>query len=129
MATPSIPESHLDLLELPVATLATNGPDGRPQVTVIWFLVEDGTIKISLNTDRKKYANLVADPRATIVFLDTTSPFRYLELRCDVGIEADPDYTFADKVGAKYGTDVRGFDGDHLERAVLILTPVRVNAV
>jgi len=28
-----VPDSHRDLLEVPVATLATIGPDGRPQLS------------------------------------------------------------------------------------------------
>ena len=40
---PSIPDSHLPLLDNPLATLATVGADGRPQVSTVWFLAEDGT--------------------------------------------------------------------------------------
>ena len=29
----SVPSSHVDLLDAPIATLATIGPDGRPQVS------------------------------------------------------------------------------------------------
>lgn len=52
MPTTTIPESHRDLIETgPIVMLATIGPDGFPQVTATWFLVEeDGTIAASLNT-------------------------------------------------------------------------------
>jgi len=30
---PDVPESHKDLLQAPVAVLATNGRDGHPQVS------------------------------------------------------------------------------------------------
>ena len=36
--TTTVPESHRYLLDAQVATLATIGPDGRPQLTVVWFL-------------------------------------------------------------------------------------------
>jgi len=40
----SIPESHRDLLQSGVAIMATIGPDGRPQVSALWFLAQDGTV-------------------------------------------------------------------------------------
>ena len=47
----TVPESHRDLLASDVAVLATVGPDGYPQVTALWFLLdEDGALKLSLNT-------------------------------------------------------------------------------
>ena len=52
---PSIPDSHRDLLRTQVTTLATVGPDGRPQQSEVWFLAEDdGTMRISLNSSRQK---------------------------------------------------------------------------
>lgn len=126
MAT--FPESHQDLLEADVAMLATNGPDGYPQVTALWFLFEDGTIKISLNTNRQKVKNLQADPNCTFFVLDTDNPYRTLEVRARAEIEPDPDYTFADKVGAKYGgADLREMDGPDATRVVVSLEPVKVN--
>jgi Pyridoxamine 5'-phosphate oxidase len=40
----TFPESHLDLLDAELATLATLGSNGIPQQTVIWFLYEDGQL-------------------------------------------------------------------------------------
>jgi hypothetical protein len=56
MAT--IPDSHRDLLDAQVATLATVGKDGRPQLSALWFLAEDDIVRISLNTTRQKVRNL-----------------------------------------------------------------------
>src|SRR5262249_40352840 len=57
-AMPAYPESHRDLLDAPVAMLATQSANGYPQVTALWFLYEDGEIKLSLNTARQKVKNL-----------------------------------------------------------------------
>jgi len=46
----TFPESHSDLLDAQVATLATIGSDGLPQLTEIWFLHDEGELKTSLNT-------------------------------------------------------------------------------
>lgn len=126
----SIPESHLDLVtSSQVVSLATNGHDGYPQVTATWFVLgDDGVIRISINTARQKLKNLQRDPRATLYFIDPANPYRTLEIRSNVTIEADDDYAFADVTGAKYGgADLRQFDGDNASRVVLVFEPVKVN--
>lgn len=124
-----VPASHQDLLASPVATLATVGPDGRPQLSAVWFLAEDDNVKISLNTARQKTRNLLANPAATLFLLDLANPYRYLELRGDAEVAPDDDYGFADRVGAKYGADLRAHDRPGESRVVVTLRPVRVNAV
>jgi PPOX class probable F420-dependent enzyme len=126
----TIPEPYRDLLDAPVATLATNNPDGYPQVSAVWFLAEGGSVRLSLNTGRWKTKNLQRDPRATLFVLDPANPGRYLEIRADVTIEPDDDYAFATKVGAKYGgVDLRMMDKPGESRVVVTLRPVKVNAV
>jgi PPOX class probable F420-dependent enzyme len=124
-----IPESHRDLLDSQVLTLATIAPDGRPQVSEVWFLAEDGLPRISLNTTRKKVRNLRGNPACTVFILDLANPARYLEIRGDAEIQPDDDYAFAGRLGAKYGADVRVMDGPGESRIVVTVRPVRVNAV
>ncbi len=126
--TISIPSTHRDLLDAPTAVLATLSGDGRPQLSAVWFLAEGETVKISLNTSRQKVKNLRSRPAVTFFVLDPARPTRYLEIRGDADIVDDPDYAFAEKVGAKYGADLRSFDGDHPERVVVTINPTRVYA-
>jgi PPOX class probable F420-dependent enzyme len=125
----SIPASHQDLLAARTAVLATVGPDGRPQVSAVWFLAEGDSLQISLNTVRQKVKNMERRGGCTLFILDPANPQRYLEVRGDAQISPDPDYSFADKVGAKYGVDLRVHDRPGEERVVVTLLPVRVNAV
>src|SRR5512141_3179954 len=98
-----IPETHQDLLKANVAVLATNGPDGYPQITALWFLYDDdGTLKLSLNTTRQKVKNLQANPECTFFVLDTANPYRTLEIRARATIAPDQDFAFARKLGTKY---------------------------
>ena len=71
---PEVPSSHVDLLDAAIATLATIGPDGRPQVSAVWFLADDGVVKVSLNTARQKVKNLTANPAVTVFILDPANP-------------------------------------------------------
>ena len=128
MAT-SVPDSHRDLLEAPVATLATIGPDGRPQLSAVWFLAENDMVRVSLNASRQKTRNLQANMATNLFILDTANPFRYLEIRGDAQIEPDDDYSFAAEVGAKYGADLRQMDGPGESRVVVTIQPTRINAV
>ena len=128
MAT--IPDSHRDLLDAPVATLATVGADGRPQLSAVWFLADDDGVRLSLNNSRQKTKNLTNNSAATLFILDTANPARYLELRGNATLTSDDDYAFADKVGAKYGgVDLRNMDQPGQSRVVVTIDPVRVNAV
>ena len=126
----AIPASHRDLLDTaPVGIVATISPDGVPQVTASWFLAEeDGTVRMSLNTTRQKVKNLTRRPESTLFFMDPTNPYRTLEIRARAEIEPDPDYVFADRIGAKYGgADVRTMDQPGETRVTVTFVPVKVN--
>ena len=127
----NVPESHAELLQSPLATLATVGPDGRPQLSTVWFLAEDGQVRFSLNTNRQKVKNLQANPAIGVHIQDTTNPIRYLEVRGDARIEPDDDYVFAERLGAKYGgIDLRAMDaGSPGRRVVVTVEPSRINAI
>ena len=126
---PEIPASHRDLLDGEFATLGTVGPDGRPQLSEVWFLAEGNTVALSLNTSRQKTKNLRANPAANVFLLDLAVPYRYLELRGDVEITPDDDYSFADKLGAKYEADLRSRDQPGQSRVKVTVRPTRINAV
>jgi PPOX class probable F420-dependent enzyme len=123
-----IPESHRDLLQTDFATLATLAPDGRPQLSEVWFLYEQDTVSISLSSSRQKTKNLARNPACSLLILDLANPYRYLELRGDAVVSPDHDYSFADRLGAKYGSDLRLYDGPGVSRVVARIRPTRVHA-
>ncbi len=125
----TIPTSHRDLLEAPVGILATQGADGYPQVTALWFLLDDdGLVKLSLNTARQKVKNLREHPECTFFVVDPTNPYRTLEIRARAEVRPDEQYVFADQVGQKYGgADFRAIDQPGDERVIVTLHPVKVN--
>jgi PPOX class probable F420-dependent enzyme len=131
MPAPAVPESHRDLLDSRFATLATVGPDGRPQVSEVWFLAEDDAVRVSINVTRQKAKNLVANPVISLFLLDLANPLRYLELRGDAEVTPDDDYAFADRLAAKYGegVDLRQMDAPGQTRVVVTVKPVRIVAV
>lgn len=124
-----VPDSHRDLLDAQVATLATIGPDGRPQLSEVWFLSDGDSVAISLNTGRQKTKNLAQRPQCCLFILDLKVTQRYLELRGDAEVTPDDDYAFADRVGEKYGANLRAYDRPGESRVVVRVIPTRVNAV
>jgi PPOX class probable F420-dependent enzyme len=123
-----VPASHADLIEKnQTLIMATNGADGFPQVTAMWFLDDHGVLKISLNTARQKAKNLVKDQKVSLFFVDPENPYRTLEIRAVATMEPDPDYTFADTLGAKYGANLREMDRHGEARVVVAFEPVKVN--
>ena len=123
----TIPDSHCDLLDGQVAVLGTIGASGRPQLSGVWFIAEGDTVKLSLNTTRQKVKNLQANPKVSVIIFGDP-PYRYVELRGDAEITPDDDYEFADKVGAKYGADLRTRDNPGEKRVVVTIHPQRVVA-
>jgi PPOX class probable F420-dependent enzyme len=124
-----LPESHADLLEAEVATLATTTADGTPNQTEVWFLHEDGKLKLSLNDTRLKTKHLRARPKCSLLILDLQNPYRYVDFRGVARIEEDADYSFAERVGAKYKADLREHDGPGEGRVVVTIEPRKVFAV
>jgi PPOX class probable F420-dependent enzyme len=125
----TIPASHRDLLDAQVATLATVGANGRPQQSILWFLAKGDTIRLSLASSRQKTVNLQRHPACSLLIPDPAVSQRYLEVRGDARIEPDPDYVFADELGAKYDADLRQYDAPGETRVVVTLVADRVRAV
>lgn len=124
-----VPETHRDLLDAPVAVLATIGDDGLPQVTAVWFLYADGELQVSLNETRQKTKNLLRRPECTLLVLDTSNTARYLEIRSRAEVVPDEGHALRDAVGRKYGVDLAGFDPADQRRYAVRLEPVRVRAI
>ncbi|MBN1201841.1 MAG: PPOX class F420-dependent oxidoreductase [Anaerolineae bacterium] len=81
MTTP-IPASHTDLLEGPVTVaLVTIMPDGQPQATPVWCSYDGTHILVNTARGRRKDRNMTADSRVTILAIDPTDPYRWLEVR------------------------------------------------
>jgi PPOX class probable F420-dependent enzyme len=125
----TFPDSHQDLLDGQVASLATVGRDGLPQITEVWFLHADGELKLSLSSGRLKTRNLRARPGCSLLLLDLENPYRYLEVRGHARIDPDDDHAFAARVSAKYDTDVRAYDGPGDQRLVVTIEPTNLYAV
>ncbi|HEX8803540.1 MAG TPA: PPOX class F420-dependent oxidoreductase [Acidimicrobiales bacterium] len=125
----ALPDSHRDLLEAPgVAVLSTLGPDGWPQSTAVWYLLDGDVVRLSLSTGRQKYRNVMRHPHATLFLLDPANPYRTLEIRADVTVNDDPGLTLMERVVTRYGMQLSDFEGQLEGRVAVTLTPHHVVA-
>ena len=123
-----LPEEYRYLLDANVATLATVEPDGTPQLSELWFLHDEGEIRLSLNTTRRKTQNLSQRPQCSLLILDLENPFKYVEIRGRARIE-DDDGSFAHKLHGKYDADVAAYDKPGEGRVVVTIEPTRIRPV
>jgi len=66
------------------AFLSTIMPDGSPQLTPIWFNVEDGNIAFNSAKGRIKDKNLRRNPKMAMVIMDLEKPVDYIQIRGEI---------------------------------------------
>ena len=78
-----IPESHRDLFEKKaLAHLATLMPNGSPQVTPLWVMLDaEGYVIVNSARGRQKDRNMRARPPVALSIGDPENPQRYIQVR------------------------------------------------
>ncbi|HEX7621244.1 MAG TPA: PPOX class F420-dependent oxidoreductase [Anaerolineales bacterium] len=79
----NIPETHSDLLKdekKAFVYLATQMPNGSPQVTPVWFNTDGEFILINSAKRRVKDRNMRARPQVALCIQDPSNPYRYLQI-------------------------------------------------
>ena len=95
------------LQELRFAVLATINQDGTPQLTTMWYLLEDGgTILMNTKVGRLKERNLRRDPRISICIEDD---YNFLTINGTVQLIDDLERTQHDiyRLSARYHGEVK----------------------
>jgi len=99
------PESHRRLLEEKVfAMLGTVMPDGQPQVHPVWVDYDGQYVRVNTARGRQKDENLQRHPQATVLLIDTRSPYFWMEIRGRVveRIEGEEAEAHIDALSYKY---------------------------
>ncbi|GIE75030.1 PPOX class F420-dependent enzyme [Actinoplanes philippinensis] len=124
-----IPDSYLDLLERPLfGHLGTVRDDGEPQVNPMWFAFDGEFLRFTNTTTRRKYRNVMGEPRVSLSINDPDQPYRYLEVRGTVErIEPDTEGVFFAELAARYRLDIPLPPGDVAHRVVYVVRPTAVS--
>ena len=119
------------LQELRFAVLATINLDGTPQLTTMWYLLEDdGTITMNTKVGRAKERNMRRDPRISICIEDG---YNFLTINGTVQLIDDPERAQHDiyRLSARYHGEEKARRQMQVQfskeiRVSLLLTPERV---
>jgi PPOX class probable F420-dependent enzyme len=124
---PMLPDAVRDLFDgTNFATIASINPDGAPQASVVWVRTDGDDIVFSTLKGRRKHRNMVRDPRVTIVVIDPSDPYRYVEVRGTVTMEDDPEGTLIRELSVKYTGETWKEPNPDSERVIVRITPVKV---
>ena len=72
------------------AKLAFVSASGRPLVTPVWFIVEDGCLVFNTGKETAKGRSLARDPRATLVANLQEPPYGFVQVQGDAELSEDP---------------------------------------
>ncbi|MBM3490560.1 MAG: hypothetical protein FJX68_08925 [Alphaproteobacteria bacterium] len=76
---------YRQLLDLPITvTLGLIGPDGRVNLTPMWFDYEGDKILVNTASHRAKCGWIRKQPRLTILLVNPANPYHWLQVKCTV---------------------------------------------
>jgi PPOX class probable F420-dependent enzyme len=129
VAPVAMPERALPLLAgCPIAFMTTMRPDGRMSTNPVALLFEDGVIRISTTSNRKKYRNLMADDRVTICVVQPDNLNKYVEIRGRATVEMDTDRVFITRLTRHYGIEDYTYDRPQDVRVIVTVIPERISS-
>lgn len=108
------------------ASVATLGPGGAPQNSVVWIKREGDTVLFSSTARRQKVRNLERDPRISISVYDLANPYTSTEIRGVAEILPDPEKRLPHELSHKYlGIDPPG-EKDEEARVIIKVIPEKI---
>jgi PPOX class probable F420-dependent enzyme len=126
----TIPEQYKDLFEKKAfAHLATLMPDGRPQVTPVWFDLDGASVRINSAKGRVKDKNMRRNNQVALSIADPDNPYRHLAIQGEVvEITEQGADAHIDALAKKYlGKDKYPFRQPGEVRVIYKIRPDRVS--
>ncbi|RZS33891.1 PPOX class probable F420-dependent enzyme [Herbihabitans rhizosphaerae] len=123
-----LPPEARPLFSAPVfVSMTTINPDGAPQSSVVWARLDGEQILISTIHGRRKYLNLVRDPRVTLLAFDPEDPYFYVEVRGAVELTEEGGPELINELSQAYMGEPFG-ERPAETRVVVRVTPRKVIA-
>jgi PPOX class probable F420-dependent enzyme len=96
-------DEQKQFLEQPFVGVATTvRSDGCPHNTVVWVDVEDGGVSFNTAYGRAKPKHLEENPRAGVIVVDPSDPFKWVAVEGPVELTTDGADAQIDKLAKKY---------------------------
>jgi PPOX class probable F420-dependent enzyme len=115
-----------EILANDTAVIATINPAGIPQLTAVWYVIQDGHVRVSINRKRQKGRNLEKNPNVSMLIYHPNTQDYFAEIRGQATLLADDDYQLSDVIAKRYNADFRAFDQPGDGRLVIDIAPTRV---
>lgn len=108
------------------ASVATLGPGGAPQNSVVWIKREGDTVLFSSTAGRQKVRNLQRDPRISLSVFDLANPYTSVEIRGTAEILPDEAKRLPYELSHKYlGIDPPAEKDDEV-RVIIRVVPEKI---
>ena len=108
------------------AAVATLGPDGAPQNSVVWIKREGDAVLFSSTDGRQKVRNLRRDPRVSLSVFDLADPYTSVEIRGTAEILPDEGKRLPRELSHKYlGIDPPAEKDDEV-RVIIRVVPRKI---
>lgn len=126
--TATIPAEAFPLLDAPeFATIATINPNGYPQLSVVWVERDGNDLLVSTIKGRRKYLNMLANDKVSVLVYPKDNPYSYVEVRGTVSMVEEGGPELIDRLSHLYtGGRYAGDDGTDNVRVVCRITPDKV---
>jgi PPOX class probable F420-dependent enzyme len=112
-----------------VGTATTLREDGSPHSTIVWVDVEDGSVSFNTALGRAKPNHLQKDPRAGILVVDPSDPYKWVAVDGPAELTTDGADAQIDKLAKKYlGKDEYPWRNPEEERVTVRITPEHITA-
>ncbi|MFI5719879.1 PPOX class F420-dependent oxidoreductase [Nocardia sp. NPDC051750] len=108
------------------ATVATIESDGAPHTSVVWMDRDGDTLVFSSTADKRKVRNLKADPRISVTVIDSTNPYRSVDIRGTAELTEDPDKSLPRRLSRKYLGQEPPAEPEHMRRLIVRVIPHKV---
>jgi PPOX class probable F420-dependent enzyme len=115
-----------EILANDTAVIATISPAGVPQLTAVWYVIQDGHVRVSINRKRQKGRNLQKNPNVSLLIYHPETQNYFAEIRGQATLIADDDYQLSDVIAKRYNADFRAFDQPGDGRWLIDIAPTRV---
>lgn len=108
------------------AVLTTLRPDGHPAAQVMWVDADHDHILINTEIHRRKFKNVLADPRVTVTIWESGNPYNYVEVRGVVTeiVYGQPAREHIDRLARRYFGRPYNQDEIESERVILRIRPL-----
>jgi len=123
-------DAQKSFLEQPfVGTATTLREDGSPHSTIVWVDVEDGSVSFNTALGRAKPNHLQKDPRAGILVVDPSDPYKRVAVGGPAELTTDGADAQIDKLAKKYiGKDEYPWRKPEEQRVTVRITPEHITA-